>query len=75
MSTVRLAVDGGDSVKVVVGKIEHNATIGTSSETCKPGYRLFNTTLMLRNYCNSTNSLPPACTQPVLAITLPDEAS
>jgi hypothetical protein len=74
-TAIQLAIDAGDSIREVVGKAGHCGSTGVLSETREDVSGLFNTTLLLRTYCDSANKRRSVCTQPVLATMLPDEAS
>lgn len=74
-TAIHLAIDAGNSIREVVSKARDHGSTGALSETREDVSGLFNTTLLLRTYCDSANKPRPACAQPVLATMLPDEAS
>lgn len=80
-STVRLSIHKGDSLGAIVSRAKANCSPGNTSEVCggangvSDGDRLFNTTLMLRTYADSTDSLHSSRAQPAGAIALPEDVS
>lgn len=76
LSTMRIAIHDGETLKAVIGKAKGGGSPGSMSEsrtTVFDGDIPFNTTLLLRNCCTSSIGNQPTYNQSALAITLPDD--
>ncbi|PLB43886.1 nonribosomal peptide synthase Pes1 [Aspergillus steynii IBT 23096] len=78
-STFSLTINEDDSLRGVQSKVADGSGLAqefgadAESDLGHDGYMLYNTVLMIRICCDSSNDIGNASLQPVLAMTLPDK--